>query len=71
MHIFGRSTHTQTHRHKHTHTLIDDHDDVSGDDDVGQVSLGEYVVAAKKGRPCQERLPPRPTDPASLDQSNH
>ena len=54
--------------HTHTYTLIYDHDDVSGDDDVGQVSLGEYVVAAKKGRPCQERLPP---DSASLDQSNH
>ena len=52
MHILG------THTHKHTYTLIHDHDDVSGDDDVGQVSLGEYVVAAKKGRPAKNDYPP-------------
>ena len=30
----------------------------NGDDDVGQVSLGEYVVAAKKGRPAKNDYPP-------------
>ena len=62
MHILGTHTYKHTHTHTHTYTLIYDHDDASGDDDVGQVSLGEYVVAAKKGRPAKnDYLPARQT----------